>query len=80
MRGQVGGFAITVSSLTTVASVFANLVSPIKPIREFGLYTGSCVFATVLVTLLAFPPLLVLWDQPRNSLHERSIEGGRTIA
>ena len=67
-----GGRAVAVSALTTVASCYANLVSPIRPIREFGFFTGTCLLAGLLLVLVAFPPLLVLGARPTKRSAENA--------
>jgi predicted RND superfamily exporter protein len=41
---QKAGKASLATTFTTSLSFFANLVSVLKPLREFGMFMGLCVF------------------------------------
>jgi len=48
---------------TTALSFFANLVSVIRALRQFGFFMGLCVFLAWLLISLIYVPLLVLDDK-----------------
>jgi hypothetical protein len=53
---QNAGKASLATTVTTALSFFANLVSVLRPLREFGMFMGLCVvFAWVLITLIFLP-------------------------
>eukprot|EP00927_Polykrikos_kofoidii_P031016 TRINITY_DN26681_c0_g1_i1.p1 TRINITY_DN26681_c0_g1~~TRINITY_DN26681_c0_g1_i1.p1 ORF type:complete len:1328 (-),score=143.38 TRINITY_DN26681_c0_g1_i1:40-3963(-) len=69
------------SSLTTSLSFFANLASIIKPLREFGLFMGLCVFFVFLLMPITFAPACVLEERRRNEqtcFGRRSMDGDET--
>jgi hypothetical protein len=50
------GKASLATTVTTALSFFANLVSVLRPLREFGMFMGLCVvFAWILITLIFLP-------------------------
>ena len=55
--------AMLVTSTTTSASFLANLVSPIPPIRVFGIFNGILIFANYAFVITWFPTVVVLHDK-----------------
>merc|ERR1740122_484674 len=60
-----GGISCLATSLTTAVSFFANLVSVLQPLREFGLFMGLCVMSAFLLVLLMLPPIIVFLEKRR---------------
>ena len=52
--------AMLITSATTSASFLANLVSPIPPIRVFGIFNGILIFANYTFVITWFPTIVVL--------------------
>lgn len=52
--------AMLITSATTSASFLANLVSPIPPIRVFGIFNGILIFANYAFVITWFPTVIVL--------------------
>jgi hypothetical protein len=66
------GKASLATSLTTALSFFANLVSVLRPLREFGVFMGLCVLLVWLLVVSLYAPLCLvdeLWFH-RCSLHK----------
>jgi hypothetical protein len=61
------GFACLATSLTTSFSFFANLLSALRPLREFGFFMGLCIMYTYCFLLVGLPSLLALQEQLDNS-------------
>lgn len=55
--------AMLITSTTTSASFLANLVSPIPPIRVFGIFNGILIFANYLFVITWFPTVVVLHNR-----------------
>jgi hypothetical protein len=55
------GAAITVTSLTTSVSFFANTISPVTAIKAFGLYTGLVVLADLALLVLFLPAVVAVY-------------------
>lgn len=78
------GKSCMATSLTTSVSFFANLVSAVQPLREFGLLMGVCVMAVYVLALLVLPPLMMLehrfsqWREDRESARLYSQSGACT--
>lgn len=51
---------MAVTSVTSAAAFFANMISTIAPMRLFGLLTGTMVLADFLMTVILVPTTLVL--------------------
>ncbi|PIQ47768.1 MAG: hypothetical protein COW03_13535 [Cytophagales bacterium CG12_big_fil_rev_8_21_14_0_65_40_12] len=62
------GLATLLTSLTTAIGFFSLAVSPIAPIRNFGLYTGIGVVFAFVITFITIPCLLVLLNKPLNKV------------
>lgn len=54
------GKSCLATSLTTSLSFFANLLSSMQPLREFGMFMGLCVTNVFVLALLFLPPILVI--------------------
>ncbi|MFT6826795.1 MAG: hydrophobe/amphiphile efflux-3 (HAE3) family protein [Roseivirga sp.] len=67
------GMATMLTSLTTAIGFFSLAVSPIAPIKNFGLYTGIGVIFAFLVTFTTIPCLLALINKPLNKKTSRRI-------
>jgi uncharacterized protein len=61
---SVGG-ALVLATITTVVSFMTNLVSPLPPIRDFGLFVAGGVLAAFIVMLLLVPSARSLLDRRR---------------
>lgn len=48
------------TSATTAVSFFANLVSVLKPLREFGFFMGLCIMIVWVLLTLLFVPLCLI--------------------
>ncbi len=59
------GIATFLTSLTTSIGFLTLLTASIKPIKEFGLFTGIGVFAAFLVAFGLLPALLIFLPKPR---------------
>jgi hypothetical protein len=54
------GKASFATSLTTALSFFVNLVSVLRPLREFGFFMGFCVMLVWLLVLSIYAPLCIV--------------------
>ncbi len=59
------GLATFLTSLTTAVGFFTLLTASIRPIREFGLYTGIGVFIAYAVAFSLLPAILFLMKRPK---------------
>ena len=55
-----GALSIVVTSFTTAAALFANLVSDITCVRCFSIFAGICVLVNCAVMLTAVPALIAI--------------------
>ena len=60
------GLATLLTSVTTAVGFFSLMVSPISPIKDFGLYTGIGIIFAFLVTFTAIPCLLIILGKGLN--------------
>ncbi len=60
---QHGALSIFVTSLTTSAALFANLVSDITAIRCFGVFAGICIIVNFLLMVSWVPAVMVLVEK-----------------
>lgn len=67
-------FGSGLSSLTTSVGFFTLMTSNIRPIHDFGLFTGLSVLLTFVLAFTLLPALLVLLPVP--SLEERALTPG----
>lgn len=61
---SVGG-ALVLATITTVIGFLTNVVSPLPPIRDFGIFVAGGVFAAFVVMLLLVPSARALLDRRR---------------
>ena len=55
--------AMTVTSATTAAAFYANLFSPIMPIRAFGVFAGTLVPINFFLVVLMMPPAVIYYEE-----------------
>ncbi len=67
-------FGSGLSSLTTSVGFFTLVTSNIRPIQDFGLFTGLSVLLTYVLAFTLLPAMLVLLPVP--SLEERALTPG----
>ncbi len=58
------GLATFLTSLTTAVGFFTLMTASIRPIREFGLYTGIGVFMAFIAAFTLMPSALLLMKKP----------------
>ena len=63
-----GALSIFVTSCTTAAAVFSNVISNVTSLRCFGIYGGTCVLVN-LFFLLTFAPSVIVLTQKVNENH-----------
>lgn len=61
------GLATLLTSLTTAIGFFSLAISPIHPIKNFGIYTGIGVLFAFIVTFTTIPCLLLILNKPLSS-------------
>jgi predicted RND superfamily exporter protein len=54
--------AMTVTSATTAAAFFANLLSPIMPIRAFGVFAGTLVPINFFLVVFMMPSAVIIYE------------------
>lgn len=54
---------MTVTSATTAAAFYANLVSPIMPIRAFGVFAGTLIPINFFLVVIMMPPAVIYYEQ-----------------
>jgi predicted RND superfamily exporter protein len=54
--------AMTVTSATTAAAFYANLISPIMPIRAFGLFAGTLIPVNFLLIIIMMPAGVIWYE------------------
>ncbi len=59
------GVATLLTSVTTAIGFATLCISPVKPVKDFGLYTAAGVLIAYLVTIVLLPALLFLLPPPR---------------
>ncbi len=71
---------VVMTSLTTAAGFASLVVSPMRPIKAFGIYTAFGVLAAMVFSLTILPGLLAILPTPRRAAarvaHGRRGEGG----
>jgi predicted RND superfamily exporter protein len=55
--------AMTVTSATTAAAFYANLFSPIMPIRAFGVFAGTLIPINFFLVVLMMPPTVIYYEE-----------------
>src|SRR5688572_16668491 len=66
------GFASLLTSITTSVGFFSLVTSPIGPISNFGLYTGTSVLLTFVLAYTLLPAMMILLDKPKMHRPTRS--------
>jgi uncharacterized protein len=61
---SVGG-ALVLATITTLIGFLTNVVSPLPPMRDFGIFVAAGVLAAFIVMLLLVPSARVLLDRRR---------------
>jgi len=61
---SVGG-ALVLATITTMVGFLTNIVSPLPPIRDFGIFVAGGVFSAFIVMLLLVPSARSLIDRRR---------------
>jgi predicted RND superfamily exporter protein len=67
------GFASLLTSITTSVGFFSLVTSPIGPIHNFGLYTGTAVLLTFILAYTLLPAMMILLDKPK--MHRPTSDG-----
>lgn len=62
--------AMSVTSSTTAVAFFANALSPIMPIRAFGIFTGLLIPMNFLLVVLIMPPTVIWWERNVKNKHK----------
>jgi len=57
-----GSRAMTITSATTAAAFYANLISPIMPIRAFGIFAITVVPFCFLITIFVQPLVYIVYE------------------
>jgi len=55
--------AMAVTSSTTAVAFFANMFSPIMPIKAFGLFAGVIVPANFFLVIMVFPSAVIFYEE-----------------
>lgn len=55
--------AMTVTSSTTAVAFFANVFSPIMPIRAFGVFSGVLIPVNFLLVVMIMPPAVIYFEE-----------------
>ena len=53
---------MAVTSSTTSVAFFANITSPMLPIRAFGVFAGVIVPVNYLLVVMVLPPATIIYD------------------
>ena len=69
--------AIFVTSFTTSAAFLATALSPLIPLRSFGIFSALVIFCVFLINALVLPPLTVMYA--RNMLGRGWITSGKAM-
>ena len=57
-----GARAMTITSATTAAAFYANLISPVMPIRAFGVFAGTLIPVNFLLVVIMMPPTVIYYE------------------
>lgn len=60
------GQAVLMAALTTIAGFAVLIFSPMPPEQQFGIVTAITILYSFITTILAVPPLLLLWGKWRK--------------
>ena len=55
--------AMAVTSSTTSAAFLANLVSPLLPIKSFGIFAGVIVLINYLLVIIFMPAIITIYEK-----------------
>lgn len=66
------------NSVTTAVGFGSNLISAIKPIREFAIFASAGILISFVLSFLLIPTLLSFVKKPGNMVH-RTHEGGLRV-
>jgi len=55
--------AMTVTSATTCVAFYSNLVSPLMPIRAFGIFAGTLIPINFLLVIIMMPPAVIYYEE-----------------
>ena len=55
--------AMSITSSTTAAAFFANLFSPIMPIRSFGIFSGFLIPMNFCLVVIVMPCAVIFWER-----------------
>lgn len=53
---------MTVTSSTTAVAFFANVFSPIMPIRAFGIFSGVLIPVNFFLVVMIMPPAVIFYE------------------
>jgi len=53
---------MAVTSSTTAVAFFANMFSPIMPIKSFGLFAGVIVPANYFLVIMIMPSVIIIYE------------------
>lgn len=53
---------MTVTSSTTAVAFFANVFSPIMPIRAFGIFSGVLIPVNFFLVVMIMPPAVIYYE------------------
>ena len=60
--------AIAVTSSTTAVAFFANVFSPLMPIKAFGVFAGMIIPVNYLLMIFIFPPAVIFYEDKIQSI------------
>ena len=65
----------TLASVTTASGLLSLATSPLKPVRDFGLYAAAGCLVSLLMVLYVLPSLLQFWPagSPRETATDRTV-------
>ncbi|MFB6160069.1 MAG: RND family transporter [Haloferacaceae archaeon] len=74
------GRALLIAMGTTVVGLGSLLVSPVPPVRQFGVTSATSVLAAMLLSVTLLPALLVRFDEPEGTATAAAAERGQPTA
>lgn len=69
---------MSVTSSTTAVAFFANLFSPIMPIRAFGVFSGVLIPMNFILVIIVMPPAVIWWESKLNEPYKTCCWNKRT--
>ena len=69
------GVALVLATVTTVVGFLSNLVTPVPPIADFGMFAAAGIVAAFLVTGLLVPGVRALLDRRRGGRYVAALTG-----